>query len=409
MESGGSVSRRRVLIGGALGALGVVGLSAAPAWSWSATGSVAADGSGADPRYIWDADVDQIVASLIDDGQVPLVNRILADWTTNNQALPSGLPADLADLLTEARRLPAWADQNRLAAGARFTQKYGSYLGLLYGLCSGLLSCAIPHEARAVYYSAGAANMKLRVAKTAKLGYEVMQTDAYQPTGQMIVTACKTRMVHAGVRHLLPQSAGWEGAPTEVKPISQDDILVTWHSLATTAMHHLTAWNVPMDPVEVDGFLHVWQVTAHMLGVLDEYIPATWSAASMQYDQVLAPVIGPTPEGVELARVLLQIVAQADAGLTQPFVEAMIRYMLGRQVADWLEIPDNPYWDRFVSDGWPKYVAAHDALLPVPLVPEGYGLFDQFVEQGVLFYVSDGQPINITIPTTNRVGPVRAD
>jgi hypothetical protein len=195
----------------------------------------------------------------------------------------------------------------------------------------------------------------------------------------------------------------------EVKPVSQNDILVTWHSLATTAMRHLNAWNVQMNPKEADGYLHIWQVTAHLLGVLDEYIPATWPDADSQAQQILDPILGPTPEGVQLARILLELVYQADAGLTQPFVNAMIRYLLGNRVSNWLEIPDDPYWDAFVTQGWPRFVAFRDSLLPVPVVPDGYNLFDQFLERGVLFYVSNGQPINITIPTSNRVGPVGLD
>ena len=54
----------------------------------------------------------------------------------------------------------------------------------------------------------------------------------------MIVTCVKTRLVHAAVRHLLPQSPHWAQSADEDIPISQDDIMVTWHSLPTTVMQH---------------------------------------------------------------------------------------------------------------------------------------------------------------------------
>ena len=38
------------------------------------------------------------------------------------------------------------------------------------------------------------------------LGHDIGDPNAYQPRGDMIVTTVKTRMVHASVRHLLPQS-----------------------------------------------------------------------------------------------------------------------------------------------------------------------------------------------------------
>ncbi len=103
----------------------------------------------------------------------------------------------------------------------------------------------------------------------------------------MIVTGLKTRLAHAGVRHLLPQSAHWTGAAPEGRPISQHDIMVTWHSLPTSVMRVLRAWKVPIAADESEGFLHSWQVSAHMLGVEDQYIPATWADAESQATQVL--------------------------------------------------------------------------------------------------------------------------
>ncbi|MEK8174298.1 oxygenase MpaB family protein [Streptomyces sp. M19] len=172
--------------------------------------------------------------------------------------------------------------------------------------------------------------MKDRVAKTAQLGYDIGDLDAYQPQGSMIVTAVKTRMVHAAVRHLLPQSPYWrQNSGGQKIPISQADILVTWHSLATFVMRKLKEWGVQVADADAAAYLHVWQVSAAMLGVDHEYIPATWEAAQAQSDQVLDPILAHTDEGEALADVLLGIVAQLDAGLTRPLISAFSRYTLG--------------------------------------------------------------------------------
>lgn len=400
-----TTTRRRLLAGGALGALTAVSLGTpSRAWSWAPSGSIGGAGDGRDPKWVWDEQADPIVASIIERGDVAAVNARLRTWTKNGQALPAGLPRDLRDFIEDARRLPSWADRGKLADAVTFNKKRGLYLGLLYGLCSGMMSTAIPHEARAVYYSKGGAAMKDRISKTAKLGYDVGSLNAFRPDGEMIVTAVKTRLVHAAVRHLLPQSPAWTGDSDEKVPISQNDILVTWHSLATTAMQHLNAWKVQIPAAESDGFLHSWQVTAHLLGVEDEYIPATWQDANTQFHQVLDPVLGPTSEGVELAKLLLEIVAEADHGLSQPFVKAMIRYLVGDRVADWLQLSDDKNWDAFVRNGWPAFVTFREAMLPLPLAPDGYWTFDELLRQGMLFYLSDGKKISIEIPDTNRVG-----
>jgi hypothetical protein len=275
------LSRRRILVsGGALGALGALGM-ASPAqalmdWTWAPSGSIAGAGPGADPRWVWDDEADPVVAALFDRGEVPEVNRLLWDWNRNDQPLPAGLPADLRDFMERARQLPTWADSAKLNTAAEFNLSRGLYLNILNGLGGGMLSTAIRKEALSVYYSKGGADMEDRVAKTSILGFAVDALNAYRPDGNCVVNAVKTRLVHAAVRHLLPQSPHWTGDV----PISQNDILVTWHSLPTYAMRKMREWRVPIATAESEAYLHVWQVTAHLLGVRDEYIPATWSAAN---------------------------------------------------------------------------------------------------------------------------------
>ncbi|MFL6062893.1 MAG: oxygenase MpaB family protein [Marmoricola sp.] len=399
------MTRRNVLrAGGALGAVGAMTLaSPGAAWSWATSGSVAGSGTGADPRWVWDEVADPLMADVVERGDVAVVNTALRAWTTNSQVLPDGLPGDVRDFIEEARRLPSWADPAKLDDSFTFTTKRGTYLGVLYGLNSGMMSTAIPHEARAVYYSKGGADMKLRISRTAKLGYDIGTKNAFDPNGQMITTCVKTRMVHAAVRHLLPKSGFWKQTADQTAPISQRDMMITWHSLASCTWKKLTAWKIAIPQAEADGYLHSWQLTAHMLGIQDQYIPATWGDAVAQSHQVLDPVLAPTPEGIELADILLNLASNVDGGqLSYPFLAAATRYMLGDQITDSLQIPRNVYWDNFFRNGWPAFVAFKEAGLALPLAPAGSWMFDEFLRKGALFYLSDGKPISIEIPDANR-------
>lgn len=402
-----NLNRRNMLkAGGALGALGALAI-ATPAkavpWTWSATGSVVGTGEGTDPRYVWDAEADPLVASLLDRGDVPKVNELLRTWTKNGQPLPDGLPTDLRDFMERARALPAWADHGKLATAFEFNKKRGLYLGLLYGLASGMMSTVIPKEARAVYYSQGGADMKDRISKTAKLGYDIGTRDAFAPAGEMIVTCVKTRLVHAAVRHLLPQSPYWSSVADEEIPISQRDMMVTWHSLPTTVMQKLASWRVPIPAHESTAFLHSWQLSAHMLGIKDEYIPASWTEANDQAKQVLDPVLAPTREGIALADILLNLGSEVDRGvLSKPILGAFTRYLLGDEIAGWLHIDREPVWDTILRTSWPPFIAVREGLLPMPLAPESYWLFDEFLRKAALLFLSEARPISIEIPDTNR-------
>jgi hypothetical protein len=245
--------------------------------------------------------------------------------------------------------------------------------------------------------------MKDRISKTAKLGYDIGAVNAFKPDGEMIVTAVKTRLVHAAVRHLLPQSPDWGQVADEDIPISQRDMMVTWHSLPTTVMQKLNAWQVPIPAAESTAFLHSWQVGAHMLGIRDEYIPATWAEANSQAQQVLTPILAPTPEGLALSDILLNLGSVIDGGLlTKPILGAFTRFLLGDQIAGWLHIAREPIWDTLLRTAWGPFILVREGLLPFPLAPEAYWLFDEFLRKAALLFLSEAKPISIEIPVTNR-------
>ncbi|NKX90145.1 oxygenase MpaB family protein [Nocardia coubleae] len=403
------LNRRDALkAGGVLGALGALGLATtarAEPWSWSPEESVAGSGSGVDPLTVWDPEADGVVARLIESGQVPRVNELLRTWTRNGQPLPDGLPSELRDFMEYARRMPQWTDYGKLNTAIEFNKKRGLYLGVLYGFASGMMSTVIPKEARSVYYSKGGHDLEDRISKTAKLGYDIGSNNAYAADGEMIITCVKTRLVHAAVRHLLPQSPHWVQSAEEDVPISQNDIMVTWHSLPTTVMKHLNNWKVPIPHHESEAFLHSWQVAAHMLGVRDEYIPKSWPAANSQAAQVLDPILEATPEGAKLADRLLSLGANIDlAIITKPVLGSFTRFLLGDKIADGLAIPREPVWDPLLRFSWGPFIAVREGVLgAVPPVGDAYWLLDEFLRKAALTYLAELRlPISIEIPTMNR-------
>lgn len=400
-----------MLIGGAaLGALNV--LPRPLAWAWSSSRSVAGgDLATVPPDTVWDDAADAVVHRLFREegiSRIDELNALLRPWVYNGQALPEGLPADLVALIEQARQLPPWYDAARIANGYAFQQQRSSDTGLLYALGSGMMSCAIPDEARAVYHSKGGEDMNDRVRKTAKLGYDIGAEDAFDPSGQMIVTCIKTRLTHSAVRYLITSSPRWQAGGDIPAPISQRDIMITWHSLATFIHRTLGKWNVRLTQPHSDGFLHVWQATAHYLGIEHAYIPATWTDAQYQSDLTLDPVLGTTPEGIALADMLLDLATDIDGGLTRPMLESMTRYMTGtnragQSVADMLGFERRPALDASISNGWPMFIAARELGTNVPLSDQMFWTFDEILRLGMLWFLAEGPgPITIEIPTMNR-------
>lgn len=408
------VTRRNLLkTGGALGIAGAVtAVTGLPAWAWNTRRSVAGgDLETVPPDLVWDAEADAVVHRIFEEegpARIQEINAILRPWKRNGQAVPTGLPADLRDFIEQARQAPSWYDPAKVEDGYQFYKSRGLYTGLLYGLGSGIMSCAIPDEARAVYHSKGGEDMKDRVSKTAKLGYDIGTRNAFEPDGEMIVTCIKTRLVHSAVRYLIVQSDRWQAGGDLPAPISQLDMMITWHSLATFINRTLADWGVQSPARQEDGYLHVWQLTAYHLGIQEEYIPATWEDAHHQSSLTLDPVIAPTPEGIKLADILLGLAAEYDWGLTRPILDAMARYMCrtssGESLGDMLEIPANRFWDEAVETGWPWFIAFRERGLWIPGVSSLFWAFDEILRKGLLWAMNEAPPseIHIEMPVANR-------
>jgi endo-cleaving rubber dioxygenase len=395
------LSRRKVLsLGVALGLVGAAG--AAPAWASTGAGQAAA---GTDPWWVWDDEIDGIMAAVLRNGQVPAVNTAMRPWVNNRDPLPSGLPGSLTTWLQKVNRMPAWADPAKLRLAADFNRRKDTYLFMLYGLGSGIMSTVIPREAKSFYWSAGGADMQDRAAKTFTFGYDLSELNAFQPSGQFVVTANKTRLVHAAVRTLLPQSPHWSAVADEPdrNPISNGDILVTFHSLGTFVHKKLKEWRVPMTVAEEEAFLHSWQVAIYLLGVREEFIPKTWAAAHAQAARVLTPILTPSFEGKELAEDLLGLTAQIDLGVTRGFLNEFVRYVLSDEIGDWLNLRRDPVARALVRGVWPAFIAFREGLNPI--MPISFYMLDQFIRAIAMLFLNQGSSPTttpITIPTGNR-------
>ncbi|WP_231855463.1 oxygenase MpaB family protein [Tsukamurella pseudospumae] len=402
----GSISRRHAL---RAAGVGTAGAGIAALTGRLGTGLASAEPgvrstATPDSRTTWDPECDALMKSVLERGDVDRTNRALAQWTTNSQPVPDGMPSDVRDFIEEARKLPEWLDARLMKGADTFYTTRSFYLSTIIGLCGGIMMSVIPRESRAVYWSAGGADMKDRIAKTYRLVYDQIAVGAYGPNGRAATTAVKVRLTHGAVRHLLPQSPHWKKVADQPKPISQADMMVTWHTLATMGMRIMRNWGVHLPQDEVDGLLHSWQVNGHMLGIRDDYIPSSWDQAERQAQKDLDTIMGPTPEGVKIANMLVDLGRDLDGRIvSRPAIEAFTRYSLGDKLTDWMQLPPQPLYQGLLTATWPTYVAIREGgLTQAALPPELYHQMDQLANTFELVYLGGFRPINIAIPTGNN-------
>ena len=119
---------------------------------------------------------------------------------------------------------------------------------------------------------------------------------------------------------------------------------------------------------------------------------------------MLDPILAPTPEGIKLADMLLDLGMNLDLTLlSRPILGALTRFMLGDKIGDWLRLPTEPVWTPLLETAWGPFVTVREGLLDLGTPKEAYWLIDEFLRQFVLFYMSElRMPINITIPVGNN-------
>jgi hypothetical protein len=118
----------------------------------------------------------------------------------------------------------------------------------------------------------------------------VSSKGAFGPDGQAVITAQKLRLLHAGVRTLVPRfRPGYE--EKFVVPVNHEDMLATIMGFSYLVIEGLQRLGLRLSEAEAEDFYYLWRVYALMMGIHpegkpddDSYIPATVEEAGAFYD-----------------------------------------------------------------------------------------------------------------------------
>jgi hypothetical protein len=306
-----------------------------------------------------DPAADAAVADLYAHNEVDAVNTALAGWTFNGQPLPRGLPAKLHDFLVANLTLPGFTDQTTVRRAAVFQAQHSwafldaSVLGSAPartrypGITAGLVRDLGPNG-----------DTPESGAKASRIVTALMSADPLGPSGDLLVTALKVRLVHAAGRCLLRQ--GWDYARFG-PPISILYMAAEYQTFTIEVIDALARIGVPMSDAQAQDFVDVWRVIGTILGLPIEAMPPTVART-----RHLGDVLGIRLENIDATAVNYvagDIAAQArffdppvPQAIGRPLFAALTRMTLGDAEADAFAIPRNPFWDAVAQVGLPVAV-----------------------------------------------------
>lgn len=295
-----------------------------------------------------DKRAEALVEKLVEGGQLEEVNRVLRQWHSADQNIPAGLPDDLHDFIEEARQAPEWADQERLARVHEFFQDDGIHIGAVLALGSMAMAYAVPLGAKMMSLTHRLRYPERRMANTAQFVFDLMQPDPFGPSSNFVVSAVKVRLIHATVRYHLRATDSWDEVRDGV-PASQEHLLIVLLALSVQVLDFLERLKVRVTPQEAEDYMHTWRVAGSYLGIDPTAVPPTVGEARQLFATALARSAGPSPEGAELTKHLLDLYEGIVPGrIFDGIVPALLRRLIGKDVANWLEVPHSPLWQAVV-------------------------------------------------------------
>ena len=297
-------------------------------------------------KFQGDPLADGVIADLVASGRVGVVNDVLAHFRANDQPIPADLPEPVRAYLVTTDDPPAWADLDRVGRAYEFFVDDGVHVAAVLSFGAMVNCYAQPRPSRVLALTHGLNQPHRRLSETSQFVMNMMGRDPFGSGGDFVPTVQKTRLIHAAVRHFIVQSGRWDPDADGV-PLCQQDMLGAMLIFSVQVLEGMRRIGVSVTETEAEDYYYVWRVTGAMLGIPAEAMPETLGEAVELNATLVEAAYGPSPEGVELTRNLVELYEKLFPGkVFDGIVAAVVRQVVGEQVADWMQVPRSRGWGR---------------------------------------------------------------
>jgi hypothetical protein len=299
-------------------------------------------------RHSGDELADAVVATLFERGEVGTFNSLMRYVSTVGQELPKGLPEVAREYLHATGAPPSWVDWDRMEQARLFFVDNNVHISTALSFAAMPACYVVPHVAQLLSATHGLSYPSKRMAETGQFTVYLMQPDAFEAGSRFIPAAQKVRLLHASIRHHLKRENAWDTGALGV-PICQEDMIGGQMFFSLLVLDSLHRLGIHMSTEGAEAYFYAWRVVGAMLGVDQEAVPKDLTEARRFLDLYMLRHMGPSPEGVQLTRQLIDLYEEVVPGtFFDPVVSALIRHLVGDTCADWLDVPRTA-WDTVVK------------------------------------------------------------
>ncbi|MEU1123375.1 oxygenase MpaB family protein [Streptomyces sp. NPDC005899] len=299
-------------------------------------------------RETGDELADATVATLFERGEVGKFNALMRYVSTAGQDVPQGLPEVAREYLEVTGAPPAWVDWDEMERARLFFIDNNVHISTALSFASMPACYVVPHVAKLLSATHSLRYPSKRMAETGQFTVYLMRPDAFEAGSRFIPAAQKVRLLHASVRHHLRREGLWDVAALGT-PICQEDLIGGQMMFSIQVLDALHRLGVHMSVEGAESYYYAWRVVGAMLGVDQRHVPKDLGEARHFSDLYMTRHMGPSTEGAELTRQLIDLYEEVVPGtFFDPVVSALIRHLIGDTCADWLEVPRTS-WDTVVK------------------------------------------------------------
>ncbi|MFD3515844.1 oxygenase MpaB family protein [Streptomyces sp. NPDC058657] len=294
-------------------------------------------------RQAGDELADATVATLFERGEVGKFNALMRYVSTVGTPLPDGLPDVAREYLQATSVPPDWVDWEEMERARLFFIDNNVHISTALSFASMPACYVVPHVAKLLSASHGLNYPSKRMAETGQFTVYLMQPDAFEAGSRFIPAAQKVRLLHASIRHHLRREDRWDADSLGV-PICQEDMIGGQMFFSLLVLDSLHRLGIHMSTEGAEAYYYAWRVVGAMLGVDQTAVPRDLQDARRFLDLYMLRHMGPSAEGVQLTRQLIDLYEEVVPGtVLDPIVSALIRHLVGDTCAEWLEVPRTPF------------------------------------------------------------------
>ena len=260
--------------------------------------------------------------------------------------VPNAHPAIVA-LFREVERVPVWVDFGAIDRAGELLLRSGAFGGLILGLQSLPYGYASPGGNKPLALSGRLVEQApRRLSETSRFVHAVCLPGGMRRGSEGFAISVKVRVMHAQVRRLLWRSGKWKSAEWG-EPINQHDLAATGMLFSLVVLDGLRKLGFHVKPIEAQRYVQLWRYVGWVLGTDPELLFATEAEGLKLADLVMKTQAPPDDDSRALAKALFEsgVRGARDARERKraermaPVARALSRHLLGREMADALEIP----------------------------------------------------------------------